>query len=452
MTISTNQSISAHAQVEVEANQVKNSDDAKAHCQNKGMALCSYEEICPNGENTVPTGGYVTGTYNYGHYSYHAGKGGEYGKIQAIAVEGDTYTGFVQVGEGVAVEGRRMDPCKKLANEVCAPGFNDCGGSKHCDINGDCGMDQCCSEKANEINHCGGGPAFDYRFQCSYTTSDEFESWDTNANNYPWMLNVACCPDTAGGGGDPHFYGFGGTFFTWQGHCDVILVKTPKFSNTDSNLEAHIRTKKVRKWSAIDSIAMKVGQDTIEIRSTDGNLVLNGSKVESVRNASFTVVKSASASEKRVVLYDFVFDEDKIFQVKVNTRSKMIYATLSGKYPEGTEGILGSPHSPGLFTRNGRSMTNKDVNEFVETWQVRDNDPQLFQQIRFPQFPTKCLYHMSELQSHIHSRRLQEVGTITEEEASDACATHHPGPLHDFCIEDVFSTMDLDSAKDAFYG
>ena len=96
--------------------------------------------------------------------------------------------------------------------------------------------------------------------------------------------------DSAGGGGDPHFFGFGGTYFTWQGHCDLVLIKTPKLSN-GFNLEAHVRTKKVRKWSAIGAIAVKVGQDVIEIQSNDGKLNLNGNKVESVHTDKLTVLK-----------------------------------------------------------------------------------------------------------------------------------------------------------------
>jgi len=250
--------------------------------------------------------------------------------------------------------------------------------------------------------------------------------------------------------------GFGGILFSWQGHCDIILVKSPKVSKTDKELVIYVRTRKVRQWSTIDSIAIRVGQDVGEIWSDEGVLVLNGKKEESVQTESLTVTKTVTKSfsklKKMIVEYDFVFDNNKMLQVRVNTRTNMIYTTLNGNFPKETVGILGSPHHPGQFARNGTSMAGKDVNEFVQSWQVRDTDSQLFHERRHPQFPSKCLYNMSEIKSSMASRRLRELHTVTYEEARAACSIHHPGLLEDFCIDDIFATGDLDSAKDAFYG
>ena len=67
--------------------------------------------------------------------------------------------------------------------------------------------------------------------------------------------------DTSGGVGDPRFIGFGGIFFTWQGHCVLVLVKLTKYIDTNSHFDAHIRTTRIRKWSKTDGIAIKVKQD-----------------------------------------------------------------------------------------------------------------------------------------------------------------------------------------------
>lgn len=261
--------------------------------------------------------------------------------------------------------------------------------------------------------------------------------------------------DTAGGGGDPHFFGFGGMFFTWQGHCDIILTKTPKIANMENNVEVHIRTRKVRRWSCIDAIALKVGKDVLEIGSEEGNLLQNGSEIESTKTDSLKVVKSSSALQAKVVLYEFIFDKDKRLEVKVNIRTKMIYIALGGNYPKDTVGILGSPHNPGLFARDGTDMSHMDVNKFVESWQVRHDDPQLFQENRKPQHPSKCLYEMKQINSghdHHGSRRLRDVNTVTKREATLACTLHRPGPMKEYCVEDAMNTGDIDSAKDTFYG
>jgi len=263
-----------------------------------------------------------------------------------------------------------------------------------------------------------------------------------------WIFE--CRDSAAGGGGDPHFSAFGGISFSWQGHCDSILAMIPGQKNAKSGLEIQIRTKKVRHWSTIDVVAVKVGRHVLEIGSNEGKLLLNGNEVESVNKDSLIV--SSTRIKERIILYKFVFDEDKNLEVKVNTRSEMIFVSLSGNYPKDTFGLLGSPHRPGLFARGGSDMIDEDINAFVESWQVRDDDTQLFQTTREPQFPAKCLYNMVDKKGKTRSRRLKEIHEITAEEANAACDIHSRGPLKTFCVEDMIATGDFESAQDEFYG
>jgi len=256
-------------------------------------------------------------------------------------------------------------------------------------------------------------------------------------------------PDTAGGGGDPHFIGFGGVYFTWQGHCDLVLVKSKNHIGTNTAFEVHIRTTKIRKWSKIDAIAIKVGQDVGEISSDNGKFILNGHEVNKVQQQSLTVVKSNL--KKNIILYVFTIDGDKKLEITVNIMSKMIYTSLSGNYSQNTEGILGSSHQPGLISRNGEYSSIANVNAFAETWQVRDNDPRLFNINRPPQYPSKCAYDIRKKAAIYHTRHLKELHDVTKEEAIVACSNHHQGPLRNFCVDDVVLTGDLDTAKDEFY-
>jgi len=260
----------------------------------------------------------------------------------------------------------------------------------------------------------------------------------------------AVVSNTAGGGGDPHFYGFGGVYFTWQGHCDVVLVKSPRRNNDETEVEIHIRTQRVRKWSSIETIVIKAGKYLGEINSNEGILVLNGNKVDSVKTNSLSVTKSFTNLKRKIIIYEFVFDNNKMLSVKVNTMSHMLYVNLKGDYPKGTAGILGSPLNPGWFLRDGTNATGMNVNEFVENWQIRDTDPQLFHKNRHPRYPSKCLYDIADVKSR--SRRLKEVHTVSIKEATAACALYRYGPLRDYCIDDVVATGDVDSANDAFYG
>ena len=156
--------------------------------------------------------------------------------------------------------------------------------------------------------------------------------------------------------------------------------------------------------------------------------------------------------KKKNIQYEFVFNKDKNLVARANTRTKMLFVTLRENFPEVTVGVLGSPHKPGMFARNGTDMTGEDINQFVESWQTTANDPKLFQKDRDPQYPTKCLYKMSEIKARIRSRQLKEIHTTTIEEANAACDGHPAGPLKNFCVEDMVNTGDFEAAADVFYG
>ena len=155
-------------------------------------------------------------------------------------------------------------------------------------------------------------------------------------------------------------------------------------------------------------------------------------------------------AKKKKVIYNFILDGDKYVEVTANKRTQMIFLNLHGNYSSETKGILGSPANPGFFGRDGKAMQG-DVNLFVEEWQINDSDPQIFRTRPFPQFPDKCSYNVNR-DSSVRERRLKQTDSVSMEEASRACSTHSPGPLRQYCIDDVMQTGDLEMADDKFYG
>ena len=154
---------------------------------------------------------------------------------------------------------------------------------------------------------------------------------------------------------------------------------------------------------------------------------------------------------KAIYLYDTTFQRDEKIEVDVDTRTRMIYTKLSGNYPQDTEGIFGSPHQLGLVTRNGDYMSDSNVNNSAETWQVRDTDPHIFNLSHAPQYLSKYWYDVKKLVVNHRTCHLKEVRTVRTEEATSVCATHHPSSLQNFFIDIVLMTGDLDSDKDEFY-
>ena len=80
----------------------------------------------------------------------------------------------------------------------------------------------------------------------------------------------------------------------------MVLLKSPKTKDGDTVVEMHIRTRRVRSWSAIDSIAIKSGEDVGEIESNKDTLTLNGHKVDSAKTDSLSITKlQGSINNKR---------------------------------------------------------------------------------------------------------------------------------------------------------
>jgi hypothetical protein len=169
----------------------------------------------------------------------------------------------------------------------------------------------------------------------------------------------------------------------------------------------------VRKWSAIDGVAIKFGELVGEIDSNEGNLILNGSKADSYQSEALIITKTAL--KKKMILYNFVIDKDKTLEVKVNKRTRMIFTTVKGNFPKGTVGLLGSPDNPGFYGRDGREMDKQNINAYAEEWQVNNHDPKLFKERRSPQYPEACKYKTSQGESndspcdvlYLHAKRYQ---------------------------------------------
>ena len=81
-------------------------------------------------------------------------------------------------------------------------------------------------------------------------------------------------------------------------------------SDPEKNIEIHIRTRKIRKWSAIDMLAFKTGQSVVEIESDEGTLIHNGIEMKSINRDSLKVAKSLSTLTRKIMVYNIVFNQD----------------------------------------------------------------------------------------------------------------------------------------------
>jgi len=101
---------------------------------------------------------------------------------------------------------------------------------------------------------------------------------------------------------------------------------------------------------------------------------------------------------------------------------------------KGSLGLLGDWKTGKRLARDGETeLSGADATAFALEWQVHDTEPMLFQEARFPQFPTTCTPP---------EKMPERLGMASmKKEAEEACA-HWMVDKED-CIFDVIATRDV---------
>mmetsp|Transcript_14835 Transcript_14835/g.27891 ORF Transcript_14835/g.27891 Transcript_14835/m.27891 type:complete len:208 (+) Transcript_14835:952-1575(+) len=204
---------------------------------------------------------------------------------------------------------------------------------------------------------------------------------------------------------------------------------------------------------------MKIGDDVIEV-TPRGELIFNkevlkqDNRTVTMSGLPFVMAKETKGTKQNIVSYSFDLGNQRIIDIQANKKRGMMFVRTKGAFPTETKGMLGSPGSSDMFTRDGRSLATVDINTYGESWQVKDTDEQLFQEALGPQYPQKCLYEDApgdKTQLRGGRRKLLQLkNVVTMEEAAAACQ-HVKGSKRDLCIQDTIAMGDLEIKDDPFY-
>jgi len=263
------------------------------------------------------------------------------------------------------------------------------------------------------------------------------------------VCEIANCRGEVGSNGDPHFTTWKNEHYEFHGQCDLVLAKDSQslFGSLDMGLDVHIRTKIVRFWSYIQSVAIRIGNDVLEIR---GNGDSNNEPMywfnyeyqgEMTTLSGFPVTHYSSSVRKRSYLID-LSSKKPGYSIQVDLYREFVGVKLNGNKNgyRNTVGLLGDPSTGKLLARDG-STEMLDYTDFGNEWQVRPFEQKLFHEMADPQFPIGCI--QPEDPRGERRRRLAE-SSIGMEEAEIACASlHDPASVKD-CVYDILSTQDLD--------
>jgi hypothetical protein len=228
----------------------------------------------------------------------------------------------------------------------------------------------------------------------------------------------------------------------------LVLLRNPSF-NDGQGLEIHVRTKITRWWSSIESAAVRIGDDILEIKAgiEDRPYWINGREHKFLTSRNFPFTVGGFSGRYRYlnnlsIQYKIFLPDDQAIVIK--SVKDMLRVELDGaeKHHFGNSlGLIGS--FDGKFLGRDGVTEYEDMNEFGQAWQVRDTDAQLFHSLEGPQYPEICA--MPQLDGPSVSRRLGS-GTVSEVAAKKACR-HVPRDDFDNCVSDVLGMDDIAAAE-----
>jgi hypothetical protein len=246
--------------------------------------------------------------------------------------------------------------------------------------------------------------------------------------------------------------------YLWYLCSDLKLIGAPKFDGY-VDLDIHIRTTIQGMYSYIESAAVCIGDDTLEISSW-GEYSLNGVKDAKMPNYRSQVLRRGTKTDSlpKLAGYDVYHTEineiKNTFDIVLGQGQNITVSNVKGfvsiDFKGATEASFG--HAVGLLGnfqgkmlgRDGVTDLHRNMNAMAQDWQVRDTEPMLFRTIRDPQYPEMC-----RLPNNLVEKEARRLGEgITEDVAEAACA-HLKNDVNAFaaCVYDVTATNDLDLAQ-----
>lgn len=243
--------------------------------------------------------------------------------------------------------------------------------------------------------------------------------------------------------GDPHIARWNQKSFDFHGECDLLMLHSDHV-NDNKKLDLHIRTTIRDFYSSIEVAALRVGEEVLEADAK--KFYYNGVEMHDddlpFETSEFTVTGP---------VYNPAFTHRREYQVVLNDKSyitlvktkNFVSLSVAGNHEDfgKSYGLLGDFFTGEALGRDGLIMD--DWVEYGMEWQVSENEPKLFRELREPQLPNdKCKMPSTSATSR---RRLRGDDPVLLEAAHVAC--RHAGTDFDACVSDVLSTGDLSFAE-----
>jgi hypothetical protein len=268
----------------------------------------------------------------------------------------------------------------------------------------------------------------------------------TNLNEEWDNVQLTVCTEVKNGN-DPHFTTWKGEKYSYHGACDLLLLHSDQFGN-GLGMDIHIRTKHRRNFSFISHLALRIGNEVFEVAGKK-QYYLNGIENVAMPNKIMDYkIKQQVNHHTGYPSYTIHINECE--RIIITTWKDIVSISFEGESEDNyadSVGLMGNYYTGDKLGRNGMTIFTNDYNAFGQEWQVRSDEPHLFQTLEAAS--TMCtLPEEHEVENVVKRRRLGE--SISEESAKKACE-HVGAEDMDFCVFDVMSTGDVDMASTYAY-
>jgi len=278
--------------------------------------------------------------------------------------------------------------------------------------------------------------------------------------------NCECMDDDsdAGGGGEPHFFTWDKKWWSYHGGCDLVFLQT-KLRDTEEKLLIHIRTTIHETFSYISEVSLSIGSSIFQVISNDKiqescsqakvRYILDGA--ENIMLPSKISAYPLTISQEKDKDNFFGCSKSTVFTIDLNAKEKIKISYLRGflyvnvaasslNFASAT-GLVGTWGKKGMVARDGKTVLDDPI-AYAEEWQVRNDEPKLFKEHKYPQHPTKCLPPPSA--EATERRRLSEDSSLRAM-AEKACSTIENSMPKEMCMFDVMTMGDPNLASAPLY-